>query len=74
VDLGDDGRSARTELTWRDVDGGEHRAAGEVVVTRDVPVLVCGEPPEAATKTSQELALASLEIDGVDQPFQPASR
>lgn len=74
VALGDDGRSARTELAWRDAAGDEHRAAGEVVVTRDLPVLVCGEPPEAATKTSQELALASLEVDGVGQPFRPASR
>ena len=34
---------------------------GEVVVTRILPVLVCGEPPEMAKKTSPELALADLD-------------
>jgi hypothetical protein len=33
---------------------------GEVEVTRILPVLVCGEPPEHAKKTSPELALRSL--------------
>ena len=32
-------------------------ADGEVEVTRILPVLVCGEPPEVAKKTSPELAL-----------------
>ena len=34
---------------------------GEVVVTRILPVLVCGEPPEMAKKTSPELALRRLD-------------
>ena len=33
-------------------------ADGEVVVTRTLPVLVCGEPPEMAKKTSPELGAA----------------
>jgi hypothetical protein len=72
--VADDGRRATTEVTWRAVDGREHTATGDVEVTRDVPVLVCGEPPEAATKTSQELALRTVSIDGVGQSLQPVSR
>jgi hypothetical protein len=52
-----DGRSATVTLTW---DGGS--AVGEVDVTRVLPVLVCGEPPEQATKSSPEFALRSLEL------------
>ena len=36
------------ELRWRLADGTTGRADGEVEVTRILPVLVCGEPPEAA--------------------------
>ena len=72
--LADGGRRAAAEVRWRDPHGAEHSARGDVVVTRDIPVLVCGEPPEAATKTSQELALTSFALDGVEQPFHPASR
>jgi hypothetical protein len=57
-----DGGSAAVELAWRFGDGATGRARGEVVVTRVLPVLVCGEPPEAARKTSPELGLAHLEI------------
>ena len=57
-----DGRSADVELAWRLGDGSAGRAHGQVVVTRVLPVLVCGAPPEAAKKTSPELALAALEI------------
>jgi hypothetical protein len=39
-----------------------------VVVTRDVPVLVCGEPPEAARKSSYELAVTALVVDGEPVP------
>ena len=52
-----DGESAAVTLTW---DGGS--ATGVVEVTRVLPVLVCGEPPEHATKTSPELALRSLHL------------
>ena len=55
-----DGRSATVELQWRLADGTTGRAEGEVEVTRILPVLVCGEPPEAAKKTSPELALRRL--------------
>lgn len=50
-----DGRAAVVTLSWA---GGT--AVGEVEVARDVPVLVCGAPPEAAKKTSPELRLVSL--------------
>jgi hypothetical protein len=57
-----DGRSARVELAWRGPDGARGRATGEVVVEREVPVLVCGEPPEAATKSSPDLALRAFDL------------
>ena len=56
-DVAPDGRSATVSLAW---DGGA--AVGEVEVTRILPVLVCGEPPEQAVKSSPELALRSLRI------------
>lgn len=55
--VADDGRSATVTLAW---EGGS--ATGEVEVTRVLPVLVCGEPPERATKSSPELALRSFEL------------
>ena len=57
----DDQRSATVELEWRLADGTTGRSRGEVAVTRTLPVLVCGEPPERAKKTSAELALRSLQ-------------
>jgi hypothetical protein len=60
--VADDRRSAQVALTWRDASGAEHDATAEVVVTRDIPVLVCGEPPEQAKKTSVELAVRGLEV------------
>jgi hypothetical protein len=59
--VADDGRSATVRLTWEGPAGGG-AAEAAVVVARDVPVLVCGEPPEHATKSSAELALAALDI------------
>lgn len=50
---------ARVTLEWDGPTGGG-RATAEVTVTREVPVLVCGEPPENAKKTSPELALRSI--------------
>lgn len=64
ADVHDDGRAATARLRWRAPDGTEHAAEGEVVVTRDVPVLACGAPPNEATKTSRELALRSVAAAG----------
>jgi hypothetical protein len=66
TEVADDGRSARVELAWREPSGAEHRADAEVVVTRVLPVLVCGEPPDQAKKSSNELAVASLQIASVN--------
>lgn len=52
-----DGQGATVTLEW---EGGS--ATGVVEVARTVPVLVCGAPPEQATKTSVELALHSLRV------------
>ena len=62
VRVADDAASAHVELRWRAPDGTPGRAAAEVAATRLMPVLVCGQPPEAATKSSPELALHHLEI------------
>jgi hypothetical protein len=59
-----DGGSAEVELEWRLADGTTGRTRGEVEVTRILPVLVCGEPPDVAKKTSPELALRRLEHVG----------
>ena len=65
TDVASDRRSATVELEWRLADGRVGRAEAEVAVTRIVPVLVCGEPPEVAKKTSPELALVRLDhFDG----------
>jgi hypothetical protein len=67
TDVADGGRSATVALNWTDAEG-DHRVEGDVVVTRDVPVLVCGEPPEAAKKSSVELAVTRLVVDGQTVP------
>jgi hypothetical protein len=54
-------RSATVELAWRGPSG-QGTATAMVDVVRDVPVLVCGEPPEAAGKTSPELAVRSVSL------------
>lgn len=56
--VADDRRSAEVTLVWAD-----GRAVGVVEVTRMIPVLVCGEPPENAKKSSPEFSLANLQID-----------
>lgn len=56
--VSDDGKSAAVVLEW---DGG--RALAEVEVSRVLPVLVCGQPPEQAQKTSPELRLRTLHIE-----------
>ena len=56
--VADDGKRAEVTLEW---EGG--RATGEVAVTRVLPVLECGKPPEQAAKTSPELRLTALRID-----------
>ena len=60
TEVAGDGLSATVELLWHLADGATGRTRGEVAVRRILPVLVCGEPPETAKKTSPELALVSL--------------
>ncbi|WP_045875707.1 sucrase ferredoxin [Pseudofrankia sp. DC12] len=60
-DVAADRRSATVHLGW-DGPTGTGSAIATVAVTRDVPVLVCGEPPETARKTSPELGLTSLRL------------
>jgi hypothetical protein len=62
VELDDAGRAATVRLRWRDPDGSSGSVEGRVEVARTLPVLVCGEPPEHATKTSPEYALRHLEV------------
>ena len=61
TDVRPDRQSATVELRWQLADGTAGRAEAEVAVTRILPVLVCGEPPELAKKTSPELALVHLD-------------
>jgi hypothetical protein len=71
TEVGDDRRSALVTISWtRAGDTDVHEARGEVVVTRDVPVLVCGEPPEAAKKSSYDLAVTRLVVDGEERPIR----
>ncbi|MGE3620396.1 MAG: sucrase ferredoxin [Acidimicrobiia bacterium] len=63
TDLQPSGQVAEVALAWRWPDGRTGRATGTVAVHRRVPVLVCGEPPENATKDSPELRLARLALD-----------
>jgi hypothetical protein len=58
-----EGRSATVELAWRGP-AGPGTAIAEIDVVRDVPVLVCGAPPEMAGKTAPEMALRSLSVEG----------
>lgn len=62
TEVAGDGRAARVRLQWRGPDGTTGRADADVAVTRILPVLLCGEPPEAAQKTSPEYALRRLEL------------
>ena|GEM_PF-165417 len=61
TEVADDRRSATVRLAW-DGPTGPGRASAVAEVARDVPVLVCGEPPEHAKKTSPELTLRSLSL------------
>ncbi|MDP1819376.1 MAG: sucrase ferredoxin [Acidimicrobiales bacterium] len=58
----DDRRSARVTLAWDAPDGSHGTAEALVEVQRVLPVPICGEPPEHATKTSAEYAMASLTV------------
>jgi len=60
--VAEDGGSAQVHLAWRAPDGTLGTAIGTVEVTRIMPVLVCGQPPEAAKKSSPELALREVHI------------
>lgn len=55
--VSDDGGRADVTMSWP---GGT--ASGQVTITRTLPVLVCGQPPETATKTSPEYALSRFEL------------
>ena len=68
VDVDEGGRAAHVELQWYMADGAAWSAVADVVATRVVPVLVCGEPPDAATKSSLELAVTSLVVAGSERP------
>jgi hypothetical protein len=57
TELHDDRQGATVTLTW---EGGSARA--EVEITRVLPVLVCGQPPEQARKSSPEYAVRDLQI------------
>lgn len=61
TELAPGGRSATVELSWRGP-AGRGTAAARIAVARELPVLVCGEPPERAAKTGPELALESITI------------
>ena len=55
-----DGATA-VRMTWHAPDGTGGTTHAEVEVSRILPVLVCGEPPGAASKTSPEYRLRRLE-------------
>lgn len=57
TELAADGRAGTVTLTWAD-----ERAVAGVEVARTLPVLVCGEPPEAATKTAPDFVLRSFDV------------
>lgn len=56
------GEAADVRLRWRAPDGASGTAVGRVEVARSLPVLVCGAPPELATKTSPEYVLRALRV------------
>ncbi|MET0903671.1 MAG: sucrase ferredoxin [Acidimicrobiales bacterium] len=60
TEVADDGGSASVDLQWRFDDGTHGRIRADVEVVRNLPVLVCGEPPEAAKKSSPELRVRRL--------------
>ncbi|MGK2949298.1 MAG: sucrase ferredoxin [Acidimicrobiales bacterium] len=62
VAVASDQQSAVVDLAWMTPDGTPGSAIGQVEVTRMVPVLLCGQPPEAAEKASPELALRHLQM------------
>ncbi|WP_278043923.1 sucrase ferredoxin, partial [Protofrankia symbiont of Coriaria ruscifolia] len=61
TEVADGGRLATVKLAWQGPTGAA-TATASVEVARDVPVLVCGEAPELAEKTSPELVLRSITI------------
>jgi hypothetical protein len=65
-EVADDGRSASVELRWVDPAGAAGHAIATVGVRRQVPVLVCGLPPEEASKTSDELGVDEITIDSAN--------
>lgn len=62
VDPAPGGQAAEVRLRWRAPEGSSGTAAARVEVARTLPVLVCGEPPEHALKSSPEYALHHLQV------------
>jgi len=62
VDPSRSGGAADVQLRWRAPDGTSGTASARVEVARTLPVLVCGAPPEHATKTSPEYVLRGLHV------------
>ncbi len=56
-----DKESATVEIAWT-APAGSGRATATVGLRRRVPVLVCGEPPENARKSSPEYALSEIVV------------
>lgn len=63
TDVAPDRDSASVALAWEGPDGSTGRVHAIVEVTRRLPVPVCGEPPEQATKSSPEYTLRELAVD-----------
>lgn len=61
------GRSAAVELAWHGP-AGPGAARARIDIVRDIPVLVCGEPPELARKTAPDLALGWITVTGHRDP------
>ncbi len=61
TEVAEDGRAADVTLRWRSADGDVGAVQARVEVARTLPVLVCGEPPEHAKKTSDELVVTALD-------------
>ncbi len=50
---------AEVELRWQD-EQGQHRAVADVAVSRRVPALECGSPPDEHTRTRAELEVVRM--------------
>lgn len=62
AEVAPDARLAEVEMAWKAPDGHGGRVRATVEVVRQLPVLVCGEPPERAVKSSPEFALGRIDF------------